>query len=44
VIAASKGVAAAITGSGTMLAEHSFADCGNQVWCARPVSPLRRDR
>lgn len=33
VIAASKGVAAAITGSGTMLAEtlHSFADCGNQV-------------
>ncbi len=33
VIAASKGVAAGITGSGTMLAEtlHSFADCGNQV-------------
>jgi cation diffusion facilitator family transporter len=33
VIAAAKGVAAAITGSGTMLAEtlHSFADCGNQV-------------
>ena len=33
VIATSKGVAAAITGSGAMLAEtlHSFADCGNQV-------------
>jgi cation diffusion facilitator family transporter len=33
VIASAKGVAAAITGSGTMLAEtlHSFADCGNQV-------------
>jgi cation diffusion facilitator family transporter len=33
VIASSKGVAAAITGSGAMLAEtlHSFADCGNQV-------------
>jgi cation diffusion facilitator family transporter len=32
-IASSKGVAAAITGSGAMLAEtlHSFADCGNQV-------------
>ncbi|HEX5059318.1 MAG TPA: cation diffusion facilitator family transporter [Kofleriaceae bacterium] len=33
VIATSKGVAAAITGSGAMLAEtlHSFADCGNQL-------------
>jgi cation diffusion facilitator family transporter len=33
VIAISKGVAAAITGSGAMLAEtlHSAADCGNQV-------------
>jgi len=33
VIACSKGVAAAITGSGALLAEtlHSFADCGNQL-------------
>jgi cation diffusion facilitator family transporter len=33
VIAVAKGVAAAITGSGAMLAEtlHSFADCGNQL-------------
>lgn len=32
-IATSKGVAAAMTGSGAMLAEtiHSFADCGNQL-------------
>src|SRR5688572_13497979 len=32
-IASSKGVGAAITGSGSMLAEtiHSFADCGNQL-------------
>ena len=33
VIAAGKGVAAVLTGSGSMLAEtlHSFADCGNQL-------------
>ncbi|HEY4058021.1 MAG TPA: cation diffusion facilitator family transporter [Kofleriaceae bacterium] len=33
IIAVSKGVGAAITGSGAMLAEtlHSFADCGNQL-------------
>jgi len=33
VIASSKGVGAALTGSGAMLAEtlHSFADCGNQL-------------
>jgi len=33
VIASSKGVGAALTGSGAMLAEtlHSFADCGNQI-------------
>ena len=33
VIACSKGVAAVITGSGSMLAEtlHSFSDCGNQI-------------
>ncbi|HSD88282.1 MAG TPA: cation transporter, partial [Kofleriaceae bacterium] len=33
VIACSKGVAAGITGSGSLLAEtlHSFADCGNQL-------------
>jgi cation diffusion facilitator family transporter len=33
VIASAKGVGAAITGSGAMLAEtlHSFADCGNQL-------------
>ncbi len=33
VIAAAKGIAAVVTGSGAMLAEtlHSFADCGNQL-------------
>lgn len=33
VIASAKGVGAALTGSGAMLAEtlHSFADCGNQI-------------
>jgi cation diffusion facilitator family transporter len=33
IIAVSKGIAAAITGSGALLAEtlHSFADCGNQI-------------
>jgi cation diffusion facilitator family transporter len=33
IIATSKGIGAAITGSGAMLAEtlHSFADCGNQL-------------
>jgi cation diffusion facilitator family transporter len=48
VIAASKGVAAGITGSGAMLAEtlHSFADCGNQLLLlvgirqsSKPASP-----
>jgi len=48
VIASSKGVAAAITGSGAMLAEtlHSFADCGNQLLllfgikqCQKPPDP-----
>lgn len=44
VIAASKGVAAAITGSGAMLAEtlHSFADCGNQLLLLKGVSATRR--
>jgi len=44
VIAASKGVAAAITGSGAMLAEtlHSFADCGNQLLLLKGVRATRR--
>jgi cation diffusion facilitator family transporter len=44
VIATSKGVAAAITGSGAMLAEtlHSFADCGNQLLLLRGVRATRR--
>jgi len=44
VIAASKGVAAAITGSGAMLAEtlHSFADCGNQLLLLKGVRAIRR--
>jgi len=44
VIAASKGVAAAITGSGAMLAEtlHSFADCGNQLLLLKGVKATRR--
>jgi cation diffusion facilitator family transporter len=44
VIAASKGVAAAITGSGAMLAEtlHSFADCGNQLLLLKGVHATRR--
>jgi len=44
VIAVSKGVAAAITGSGAMLAEtlHSFADCGNQLLLLKGVHATRR--
>jgi cation diffusion facilitator family transporter len=44
IIAASKGVAAAITGSGAMLAEtlHSFADCGNQLLLLQGVRATRR--
>jgi cation diffusion facilitator family transporter len=44
VIALSKGVAAAITGSGAMLAEtlHSFADCGNQLLLLKGVRATRR--
>ena len=44
VIAASKGVAAAITGSGAMLAEtlHSFADCGNQLLLLKGLRATRR--
>ena len=44
VIAVSKGVAAAITGSGAMLAEtlHSFADCGNQLLLLKGVRVARK--
>ena len=44
VIASSKGVAAAITGSGAMLAEtlHSFADCGNQLLLLFGVKQTRK--
>jgi cation diffusion facilitator family transporter len=44
VIAVSKGVAAAITGSGAMLAEtlHSFADCGNQLLLLKGVRAARK--
>src|SRR5882757_5343277 len=43
-IAMSKGVAAAITGSGAMLAEtlHSFADCGNQLLLLQGVRAARK--
>lgn len=44
IIAVAKGVAAAITGSGAMLAEtlHSFADCGNQLLLLKGVHATRR--
>jgi cation diffusion facilitator family transporter len=44
VIAASKGVAAVITGSGALLAEtiHSSADCGNQLLLLLGVKQARR--
>jgi len=44
IIAASKGVAAVITGSGAMLAEtlHSFADCGNQLLLLEGVRATRK--
>src|SRR3954462_10378945 len=44
VIAVSKGVAAALTGSGAMLAEtlHSFADCGNQLLLLKGVRAARK--
>ena len=43
-IAASKGVAAIITGSGALLAEtiHSSADCGNQVLLLFGVKQARK--
>jgi len=43
-IAASKGVAAVITGSGALLAEtlHSLADCGNQLLLLLGVNRARR--
>ncbi|MEO9157032.1 MAG: cation diffusion facilitator family transporter [Kofleriaceae bacterium] len=43
-IACAKGVAAAISGSGAMLAEtlHSFADCGNQILLLVGVRSSRR--
>ena len=43
-IAVSKGVAAALTGSGAMLAEtlHSFADCGNQLLLLQGVRQARK--
>jgi cation diffusion facilitator family transporter len=43
-IAASKGVAAVISGSGAMLAEtlHSTADCGNQLLLLRGVKATKR--
>jgi len=43
-IAVSKGVAAAITGSGALLAEtlHSFADCGNQLLLLLGVQRSRK--
>jgi cation diffusion facilitator family transporter len=44
VIACAKGVAAAISGSGAMLAEtlHSFADCGNQLLLLRGVRSAKK--
>jgi cation diffusion facilitator family transporter len=43
-IAVFKGIAAAITGSGAMLAEtlHSFADCGNQLLLLQGVRATRK--
>jgi len=43
-IACAKGVAAAISGSGAMIAEtlHSFADCGNQLLLLRGVHTRKR--